>query len=293
MKNTLSDALSSKKTLLIDGGFGSLLLSRGGDKQSGLNNIMHPELVLSLHREYVDAGSDFVTSNTFSLNRVYAGKQGISPADEEKALHAGMELAVKAAASQALVLADMGPSGEMLAPMGTGNPDELLESFARQAGVMAEYKPAAIIIETVFDLKEAEIMVNACKEAAPDIPVLLSLTLSTVKRGGATLMGNRATDIAQAATDWGCAAVGANCGDLNPQDYVEILGNMRGITPLPLLLQPNAGKPVLQGGEVIYPLLPEDFAQGMVGCKEAGAQLLGGCCGTTPAHIAAMARIFK
>ena len=131
-------------------------------------------------------------------------------------------------------------------------------------------------------------MLRAAKQAAPALPVLLSLTFASVKRGGATIMGDRAAKAAASAAEWGAAAVGGNCGDLSPAEYAVVMTSMREACRLPLLVQPNAGKPRLEGDQVYYDLSPQDFAIQMQDCRAAGASLLGGCCGTTPAHIQAL-----
>ena len=158
---------------------------------------------------------------------------------------------------------------------------------------MAEYPISAFIIETVFDLNEALIILNACKDAAPKIPVIFSLTFSSLKRGGCTIMGNTAAKIAAAAEEAGAAVVGANCGDLTPEEYALIIAAMKDNCNLPLAIQPNAGKPKLKQGQVSYPLGAREFAEQMKACYDAGARLLGGCCGTTPEHIAQLAARFK
>ena len=209
------------------------------------------------------------------------------------ALAAALEIAATVCDGKLFLLGDIGPSGEMLAPLGKGDPEQLYEAFCRQAELMAAYPLDAFLIETVFDLKEAQIILRACLDIAPQIPVLLSLTFSSLKKGGCTMMGNSAAQIAAAAAQQGAAAVGANCGDLTPADYAQVIASMRAACELPLLIQPNAGKPQRQGGEIIYSLAAAEFAQEMASCYAAGARLLGGCCGTTPEHIAALAARYK
>lgn len=280
--------IESGRVLLLDGGLGSILAARGGSMKSGENNLLYPHIVRGAHRDYIAAGADAVISNSFALNEIYARKNGISAADCERSLCTGLELALEAAAGKAYVLGDIGPSGEMLQPYGPAEEKDIYRAFYRQARAMAKYPLAALIVETVFDLNEALIILRAAAEAAPDLPCLLSMTFSTAKRGGRTMMGQSAADIARAAEQAGAAAVGANCGELLPAEYALVIANMRESCGLPLLAQPNAGKPRLSAGEVHYDLEAADFAQQMLKVAAAGATLLGGCCGTTPAHIAAL-----
>lgn len=278
----------------LDGGMGSLLAELGGSMKSGENNLTHPEIVAEAHRAYLQAGSDALTTNTFTLNGIYAQHQGMSAADAEQALRRGCAIAAETAAAagrKVYLLGDLGPSGQMLAPYGDGDAETVFRACLRQCEIMAEAPLDAFLIETVFDLREAELMLRAARQAAPGLPVLLSMTFSSTKRGGATIMGDRAAKIARAAAEWGAAAVGGNCGDLSPAEYAVVIAALREACTLPLLAQPNAGKPRLCGDRVSYDLAPEDFAAQLRECIVAGATLLGGCCGTTPAHIAALAAL--
>lgn len=287
------EVIDSGATVILDGGMGTLLQQLGGSLKSGENNLLQPEIVEQAHRLYAAAGSDAITSNTFTLNAAYATKQGEDKQKTEDALAAALEIAATVCDGKLFLLGDIGPSGEMLAPLGKGDPQLLHEAFCRQAELMAAYPIDAFLIETVFDLKEAQIMLQACLDAAPQIPVLLSLTFSSLKKGGCTIMGNSAAQIATTAAEQGAAAVGANCGDLTPAEYAQVIAAMRAACALPLLVQPNAGKPQREGKEIVYSLAAAEFAQEMDSCYAAGARLLGGCCGTTPEHIAALAARFK
>lgn len=287
------EKVNSREILILDGGFGSLLDSLGGSMKSGDNNTGSPDIVKKAHQLYVDAGSEAITSNTFALNGAYAAKQDLSAEDTEKSLRAAMSIAVEVCGEDKYLLADLGPSGEMLPPLGQADPQLIAAGYRSQAKIMAEYAISAFIIETVFDLAEAEIILHACREVAPSVPIILSMTFSSLKRGGCTLMGNTAAKIAKFAAKNGVAVVGANCGDLSPADYAQIITSMKGNCDLPLLVQPNAGKPQLINKQAVYPLDPAEFASQMSACVEAGATLLGGCCGTTPQHIAAISQRFK
>ena len=148
------------------------------------------------------------------------------------------------------------------------------------------------IIETMFDLREALCALRASKEVS-DLPVLVSIAFHTVTNGGRTIMGDSARDCAQALTEAGASAVGANCGNLDPFQMVEIVSKMREMTSLPILAQPNAGKPRLVENRTVFDLSPSDFAAGVYQCFQAGARMIGGCCGTSPAHIQAIADLLR
>ncbi|MCL1906113.1 MAG: homocysteine S-methyltransferase family protein, partial [Clostridiales bacterium] len=283
--------IQSGDTLIFDGGMGSMLAAGGAGEGAGLANLSHPFLVKDIHIAYLAAGAECLITNTLTLNAAYMKKIGLLHL-LESALYAGIEQALSAADGRAYVLGDMGPAGELLAPYGSGDSDAFYDAFCRQAAVFAEARLSGIIIETVFSWDEAKLMLAACHDAAPSLPVILSMTFANVKDGGRTIMGDKAADIASSAGELGACAVGTNCGDLAPKELVNTLLSMAP-AGLPLIAQPNAGTPILNGKHTVYDMPPEDFALGMLMLKRAGAQMLGGCCGTTPAHIAAIVKAIK
>ncbi|MCL1975015.1 MAG: homocysteine S-methyltransferase family protein [Firmicutes bacterium] len=282
------ESLQNKQPLVFDGAMGSMLAQAGLTESAGLANIEHPQQVYDIHRAYIEAGAQCLITNTLTLNSVYMKKAG-QAALLEKSLYAGIEQALKAAEGKVFVFGDMGPAGELLKPYGSGDSGAFYEAYCQQAAVFAETALSGIIIETVFSLAEAQIMLNACRDAAPCLPVILSMTFAKTKDGGRTMMGDKAVDIAVTAKQAGACAVGANCGDLYPQEFAVV---MQAMAPagLPLIAQPNAGKPQLCAGKVVYDLDPNSFAADMLALRTAGASMLGGCCGTTPAHIAALTK---
>ena len=287
MKDFL-EYLQSGQALIFDGGMGSLLAEGGATAGAGLANLSHPKLVRDIHRAFLSAGAQCLITNTLTLNSVYMEKAGQMPM-LIGALNAAVEHALYVADDQAYVFGDMGPTGELLAPYGKGDPGAFYESFCQQAAVFANAPLSGVIIETVFSWAEAKIMLSACHDAAPQLPVIVSLTFANTKDGGRTIMGDKATDIAIKGQELGAAALGTNCGDLSPLEIAEVI---RAMTPanLPLIAQPNAGKPELRGGKVVYSLEPAVFAADMLAVARAGAQMLGGCCGVTPAHIEALVK---
>lgn len=282
-----SQALADGDPLIFDGAMGSLLSARGGEMGGARNNLDHGTLVQQIHQEYLEAGSNCLTTNTFTLNGIYAEKHQYG--DCSDAVKAACELALAAGEGRAYLWGDLGPAGEMLQPLGSGKPAQFHEAYCRQVELMAAYPITGLLIETIFDLKEALIILAACRDAAPQLPVITSLTYATAAKGGRTIMGDAAKQIAAQLAAAGSYGIGANCGDLSPLEYASILGELTA-PGLPVLVQPNAGKPMLQGTEVVYPLGPAEFAAQMLHCQKAGARLFGGCCGTTPAHIQALAQ---
>ena len=162
------------------------------------------------------------------------------------------------------------------------------ENYKEQASVLAEGMIDGFIIETMIDLRETLCAVRACKTIS-ELPILVSMAFNTVKTGGRTIMGDSAKDCAKALTESGATVIGANCGDLDPSETAAIISIFKEATSLPLLAQPNAGKPRLIDNHTYFDMSPSDFAEGISKCIKTGACLIGGCCGTSPEHISAAA----
>ena len=277
--------LKTERPVLFDGGMGTEL-ARTGLEMGGQNCISHPEGVLAIHREYIGSGADLIITNTLTMNRVYLESHDLD-VDVRKVNLAGAGLARKAVGEAQYVLGDMGSTGKMLQPYGDLSREDAFKAYQEQAKLLVEGGVDGLIIETMFDLQEALCALEACK-AVTDLPLLVSMSFSTTDNGGRTIMGNTARDCAQALTEAEAFAVGTNCGDLDPFQMAEIVTMMREAVSVPILAQPNAGKPRLLDKETVFDMSPSDFAEGVYQCREAGARLLGGCCGTTPAHIRAL-----
>jgi 5-methyltetrahydrofolate--homocysteine methyltransferase len=232
-----------------------------------------------------------IITNTLTMNRLNIESHNVGVNVEEVNL-AGVRLAKAAVHEGQYVLGDIGSTGKMLKPYGVLSEDDAYDVFKEQAAILAEGGVDGFIIETMFDLREAQCALRACKKAA-DLPVIASIAFNTTQKGGRTIMGNSAQDCAQALTEAGACAVGANCGNLDPFQMSEVVSRMREATSLPVLAQPNAGKPRLVENRTVFDMSPSDFAAGIHQCLQAGAQLVGGCCGTSPAHIRAVKALLR
>jgi 5-methyltetrahydrofolate--homocysteine methyltransferase len=286
--NLLQFLSSNKKAILLDGAMGTQM-AEAGLEMGGQTNLTHPDAVLFIHQQYATCGVDLLITNTLTMNRVNIESHNIG-VDVREVNLVGVRLARAAAREGQYVLGDMSSTGKMLKPYGDLSEDEAYAAFKEQATLLAEGGVDGLIIETMFDLREALCALRASKEAA-DLPVIASMAFDTVKNGGRTIMGNSARDCAQALTEAGASAVGANCGNLDPFEMAEIVSNLRESTSLPVLAQPNAGKPRFVDNRTVFDMSPSDFATGIHQCLWAGARLLGGCCGTSPAHIRAMVEL--
>lgn len=284
----LTNIKENKGKLLLDGGMGTQLDERGAP-MGGQTCLSHPEVVLAVHQAYVAAGADFLITNTLTMNREYIESHGLD-VDVRAVNLAGARLARQAATGGQYVLGDISSTGKMLAPLGDLTEEAAFAAFKEQAEILAEGGVDGFIIETMFDLNETLIAVRACK-AATDLPVIASMTFETTNKGGRTIMGNAAADSARQLAEAGADVIGANCGSLSPLEMAEIVKTMVEATDRPVAVQPNAGKPRLEGDQTVFDMSPEAFAEGIAACLENGASIVGGCCGTSPAHIDQIAKL--
>lgn len=287
----LSEFVSTtKRPILLDGAMGTQL-AEAGLQMGGQTNITHPDSVLAIHRQYAEFGVDMIITNTLTMNRLSIESHNLG-VDVKAVNLAGARLAKTAVHESQYVLGDIGSTGKMLKPYGDLSVDDAYSSFKEQGVILAEGGVDGFIIETMFDLNEALCALRACKDAA-DLPVFVSITFNTGQKGGRTIMGNSAQDCARVLADAGAFAVGTNCGNLDPLQISEVVSNMRKVTTLPILAQPNAGRPKFIENRTVFDMSPSDFARGTYQCVQAGAQLVGGCCGTSPAHLKALAELLK
>ena len=285
-----SALLKSQKIVLLDGAIGTELDKRGLMGRAR-NNLDSPEVVLEIQQEYAQCGCHAITTNTLTMNRIYIETHnvGVSVRDVNRA---GAELARQAAGSDQYVLGNISSTGQLLEPYGTYKESEFYDAFKEQAEILVESGVDAFIIETMFDLREAICALRACKNSS-SLPVIVSIAFATEEKGGRTMMGNPAQDCAKTLADAGADVIGANCGDIDPAQMATIVSLLRSATTMLILAQPNAGKPKLVDDQTIFEMAPQPFATGIAECVRAGARLVGGCCGTTPEHIRAVAGVLN
>ena len=286
----LSTFLTNQEIILLDGAMGTRLDERGLMSR-GRNNLDAPEAVLEIHREYALCGCHALTTNTLTMNRIYIETHDVG-VDVRDVNRAGAELARQAVDKDQYVLGDISSTGQLLEPYGTYKESQFYDAFKEQADILAEAGADGFIIETMFDLREALCAVHACKDNF-SLPIIASIALTTEEKGGRTMMGNSAQECAKQLTDAGADVIGANCGDLDPTQMAVVVSLLRSATALPILAQPNAGKPKLVGNQTVFEMDPAAFTAGIAKCLHAGSRLVGGCCGTTPEHIRAVASVLN
>lgn len=273
-------------TLLLDGAMGSMLLARGmsRDERSESWNLKHPEVVKSIHKAYYDAGSNLVLTNTFGANGLYHDDEEL-----ERIVFAAVDIARSAAAESGapqvkFVALDIGPCGRLVDPLG----DMPFDRAAELYGQIARYGAAAgadlVFIETMYDLTETRAALTGVKESC-DLPVFVSNTYGEV---GALMTGDAPEQVVPALEALGAAAVGMNCSQ-GAEGLAPLAEKYLALTKLPVIFKPNAGLPEIVDGRAIYKTAPAEFAARTAEMARKGVKCVGGCCGTTPAHIAALA----
>jgi len=254
--------------------------------------ISHPEVVKGIHAAYLAAGSDIVETNSFGGTCYKLKPYGL--ADKVRELNlAAVALAKQVMTGKGYVAASVGPTGQIVQDEGGDvTPQDLYRGFEEQVAALAEGGADALCIETMGSLSEALQAIKAAKECTR-LPVICTFTFQAGTRGFRTMMGVTPERAARQAAAAGADIVGANCGS-GIADMIEITRQMRAAQPhTPILINANAGMPVLEGEKTVFKDSPEFMASKVSDLIKAGAQIIGGCCGTTPEHIAAMAKAAK
>jgi 5-methyltetrahydrofolate--homocysteine methyltransferase len=282
-----------RKVVLMDGAMGSMIISAGMREGETPESWMleHPEKQIEIHSEYIDAGAEVIQTNTFGASRLKleasdAGRK-IDPVEFN---HKAVGLARKAlrdfGADDRFVAGDVGPCGLFFPPVGQLTAGEAAANFSEQIGALVDAGVDLILIETMYDLREAVEAARAAREAT-DKPVLVEMTFEKRPKGFFTMMGDTVEKAVLALTAEGADVIGANC-TLTSDDMLGLAGEFRSLSDKPLLFQPNAGQPVIERGRAVYRQKPEDFARDVELIVRAGVNAVGGCCGTSPAFIRAV-----
>ncbi len=277
----------SEKTLFLDGAMGSMLMAAGltSGNAPELWNTEKPSVIMDIHKRYYDAGSDVVITNTFGGSSLKLADNGL--AEKMKELNVAAAKNAKSVCPEGkFVAGDLGPTGKMLKPLGEVEPDVMETAFYEQALALLEGGVDCLIVETMFSLEEAVLAVKAAKRAG-DAPVIASITYDRKPKGFFTMMGEPPSACAQALEEAGADIIGANC-TLGSKDMIDLAGELGAATQKPILVQPNAGKPITRKGVTHYEQTPGEFAEDGKKIAEAGAGLIGGCCGTNPEFIQAL-----
>jgi len=274
----MGSIFESKELLIFDGGMGTMLQAYGlkaGELPESWN-ISNPEKILEIHKAYIAAGADIITTNTFGANRYKLKGSGCSCGE---IIGSAVKIAKEAAGSK-LTAYDIGPIGQLMEPYGTLSFQDAYDAFREQVVAGTAAGADMILIETMSDIYEARAAILASKENS-HLPVLCTMTFQP---DGRTLTGTDPLTMVNIISHLGVDALGINCS-LGPKDIIPLLAQILRYSTIPVIVQPNAGLPVVLDGKTFYDISPEQFGQYMAEAAKMGAAILGGCCGTTPEHI--------
>jgi 5-methyltetrahydrofolate--homocysteine methyltransferase len=292
-KTTLKEKIR-EEVFLLDGAMGTQLFAAGieAGKCNDYLNVESPKIVLDIHRAYIEAGSDAVLTNTFGANKYALSRHGLGDMVEKINITGG-QLGRLAAGKDKYVLGDIGPSGDFLEPLGNLKPTELKDAFAQQAKALLASGVDGFIIETMTALDEIVIAIEAIKSVSK-LPIFASMAFDEAGGDFRTMMGVSVKEAVSKITSLGVEAMGFGCGKVSLEEYVKLAGRFASVSgDTVILAEPNAGKPELIDGLVVYNVSPEDFALAAEKIHKAGVNIIGGCCGTGPEHIKALADRLK
>jgi homocysteine S-methyltransferase len=291
-ENTFLNRLKeSDRPIVADGAMGTLLHDRGIKIDACFDalNLTQPATVADIHRDFIQAGAEVIKTNTFGANRTKLDRHGLTDRVEEINIAAVnlVQRVMMASFKEVLIAGDVGPLGVPLAPFGRIQPEEAFEVYVEQISALVKAGVDLILIETMVDLYAVRAAVDAARHVDPNMPLIASMTFTRDRR---TLLGNTPQEVAQRLDEYGVDVIGVNCSG-GPAQLLRILRLMKGAVPTGRFsVMPNAGFPEKVGGRIMYPAGPEYFHDYALSFWRAGADVIGGCCGTTPAHIAMIAK---
>jgi len=283
MADDFRKLLQKEGVIVFDGAMGTILQEKDIPQGSPLEelNLTEPNKVADVHLSYAEVGVDVVETNTFGANRIKLSRYNLE-SKMEAINREGVRIA-KETVPSCLVGASIGPLGTLIEPWGDLSLNEAYSVFKEQIGSASKAGADLIVIETMMYIKEAEVAVLAAKNVC-QLPIVCQVTFA---ENGRTLMGEDPDTVLSALEDLKIDALGANCS-VGPDSLLPVAEKISLKAHLPLIFQPNAGQPQLKNGRTGYPVLPEQFSDWMEKFVELGVKIIGGCCGTTPAHLKAI-----
>lgn len=284
----LEEFLAEREVVVTDGATGTWLAEKGEllpGQPPELLNLSNPKAIRKIHQEYLEAGSEIILTNTFGANPFKLARLNLAEKTEEINRQAVILAREARGNTRALIAGDIGPSGELLAPLGNISAADLSSKYQKVVSVLADGGVDLFLLETFSSIKEAEIIAETVLKIR-SLPVVVSLTFAIGRRGPRTLMGESPNDAARIFGN-SIFSLGTNCGG-SSREALTIISALKKETNLPLWAKPNAGRPQVSEGKTVFPESPETMANLAKELADAGAKFIGGCCGTTPAHIRAV-----
>ena len=285
------ERLRSREILIADGAIGSILLSRGLPKAQCPEsyNISHTDVLTDIAKEYFEAGAEIIQTNTFGASPLKLKDYSLD--EKTDSINRSAVQAVRNAVDdKAYISGSCGPSGKMLKPYGDIEPEEMYESFHMQITSLISAGVDIICIETMTDINEALFAIKAAKSISSTIPVMATMTFDPTPRGFFTIMGTDIPTAVKMLSDSGADVIGSNCGN-GIENMIKIAADIKAETEIPVIIQSNAGLPELKDEKIIDSETPEFMAEKCKTLLSIGVNIIGGCCGTTPAHISAIAKV--
>lgn len=292
---SILERIEKGEILIADGAMGSLLMARAKDLIKGkcpeFINLSRPDILEEIAGYYLEAGADIIQTNTFGGSPLKLSDYSLEDKTDE-INRSAIQAVKKVVRNRAYVSASCGPSGKMLKPYGNIDHGTMCENFSRQLKVVIEAGTDIICIETMTDIQEATIAIKAAKTISSSIPVMATMTFDKNPRGFFTVMGVTIEKAARELETAGADIVGSNCGN-GIENMLLIAREFRKFTSIPLIIQSNAGLPEIRDDMIIYPETPEFMAEKSKELVSVGVSIIGGCCGTTPDHIRAIAQTVR
>jgi len=278
-----------KKVLLLDGGYGTEFIKRGySNIPAELLNIVHPEVVYQLHSEYIEAGADIILTNTFSANRKKLKELKLEE-DFLKINSKAVEIAKNAARDKALVFGDISSLGVFPKPIGDFEMKDVIEEYYQQAKILYDAGVDGFIVETMSDLKELKAAILGMRKVTSELPLIVHMTF---EKNGYSITGTSVEIFANVVNDLDVDVIGINC-TLGPDELLDVFQRLSFSTNKAISVEPNAGKPIYDGKTIEYRMTPEIFGMFIEDYVDLGANIIGGCCGTTPLHIKVIKNMIK
>jgi 5-methyltetrahydrofolate--homocysteine methyltransferase len=285
---SLTDRVRAGEVLVGDGAWGTQLMARGlepGDSPEAVN-LDDPGILATIAQLYVEAGADLVTTNTFGASPLNLERYGLADRTED-INRAAVEALKPVVEKRALISGSVGPTSAMVKPYGDTEPEAMAEALHHQIGALVGAGADVICVETMIDVTEARLAVEAARSLSSDIPIIATMTFDATPRGYFTVMGTSIEQACTALVEAGADIVGSNCGN-GIDGMVEIARGFSEHASVPIIIQSNAGLPEHRDGELVYPESPDFMAARVGELIELGVRIIGGCCGTGPEHIAAI-----
>lgn len=282
------ECIKREKILISDGAIGTLILNKylKAGECPELINLNNPSILENIALSYLEAGAEMIQTNTFGASRYRLINYSLENKIEE-INRSAIKAVKRVIGNKAYIIASCGPSGRLLKPYGDVDTQQIRDNFKEQMSILLEEGIDAICIETMTDINETRLAIEAAKSLTDKIPIIATMTFDYTPKGFYTVMGCSIKEAALAMQESGADIIGSNCGN-GIDNMIKIANEFKNNSSLPIIIQSNAGLPSIRNGEILYPETPEYMAEKATNLAKISISIIGGCCGTTPTHIKAI-----